>query len=53
MTQIMVKMIKRVEISCWKVETADGFQAVDPVGVGEEPEITKYYNVEEENTDGA
>ncbi len=53
MTHIMGKTIKRVEISRRKVETTDGFQAVDPIGVDEEPEIAKYYNVEEEDSDGA
>jgi len=41
----MCKRIKskgpRIEITRWKVGDADGFQAVDPVETGEEPEIAE------------
>jgi len=44
---------KIIEISRWKVEDADGFQAMDPMETGEEPETAECYNIEEEAHDGA
>jgi len=44
---------KIIEISRWKVEDADGFQAIDPVETGEEPETAECYNIEEDEHDDA
>jgi len=44
---------KTIEISRWKVEDADGFQAMDPIETGEEPDTAECYNIEEEVHVGA
>jgi len=38
---------KIIEMSRWKVEAAEGFQAMDPAETGEEPETAEYYTIEE------
>ncbi len=44
---------KIIEISRWKVEDSDGFQAMDPTETGEEPEAAECYDIEGEVHDGA
>jgi|GEM_PF-5239467 hypothetical protein len=44
---------KIIEISRWKVEDADGFQAMDPIETGEEPDTAECDNIEEDVHDGA